>query len=641
MTTPPDRTFSDVLSNLPENNVGSITPADVGAIANLAKTSTFHDGAAETPAAAFKALFTRYIPHGATGTSDDIYYARLMGLNAVTTATGTSKYRSSAGDLSGTTSGAQYAVASATVAQPRVFTYSWDLAVRSGKQSFWAVTFYYLPSGTAWPETPTPSVSTVDSNWDAVKVHHSEPFWANSPVEYGAPTSTVEWVSESSGSRTIVLEPGDTVVPVVEYWGSGTAGDDPSAMETSLIKWSLDVVSTGVAGTVPQDDAQYWSAVSNRASVEALLNQTSDVVTTAAMTSRPIFIDDVTASGLPVSEDVLAGTTVYLTGEKRMFTYRGGGNATDWVEVANLNTAFNNRRPVVAESTSSLTTLAAAGNYSAGTLAYDTTDYGLKVWDGTGWLAFATRQSGGKYPRIVSAATGSLPAATAVAPGTVLFDESTKELKVSDGTNLFTVKDLDAAVVATSGTALPTTGTVGQQFYLTSGTQQGLYTYTNTTVGWTKPWHMPWGYIGGVKLASGVGSPTTTNTAVGASNIVNTVNVGTMAVTFTAVANRTYRFHWYASWQGATATVSPIATDLVVLKPGATSGLRYGNVAVTPTGNYAFNTGVAYATDLPAGSNVVYVRQYIGGSGTPTPNYDGTGPWSLLVEDIGPSAAPA
>jgi len=639
MTTPPDRTFADVLSNLPENNVGSITPADVGAIANLAKTSTFHDGAAGTGDTAFKALITRYVPAGSSGTADDIYHARLMDVNSATTGGGgTNTYRSASGDLSGTENGVQYA---ASTAQPRVFTYSWDLAVRSGKQSFWAVTFYYLPAGTAWPLSPTTSTSTVDSNWDSVKVHHSEPFWANSPVEYGPAPSTVEWVSETSGSRTVVLEPGDTVVPVVEYWGSGTAGDDPSSMDTSLIKWSLDVVSGGVAGTVPQDDAQYWETVSNRASVEALLNQTSSVDTAAAMTSRPIFIDDVTASQLPVTSDVLAGTTVYLTGEKRMFTYRGGGALTDWVEVANLNTAFNNRRPVVAEPTSSLTTFATAGNYGAGALAYDTTDYGLKVWDGTGWLAFATRQSGGKYPRIISAATGSLPAATAVAPGTVLFDETTKELKVSDGTSLLTVRDLD---LATSGSVLPGSGTVGQQFYLTSGTQQGLYTYTSATagVGWTKPWHMPWGVLAAVTVGSDQGTSATGITTAG---FPGTAMTGFDSGVIPAMpAGRRLKISFRASIKQFTGPAVQTVTLRKSVGGGAVGDVTrlWSQEAVPVTGGsgtgaatvsgFHVETSLAgthqYTCSLHASANTVSVLNTVAGG-------------LLVVEDIGPAASPA
>jgi hypothetical protein len=639
MTTP-DRSFEEVLAGLPENNIGSITPADVGAIANLAKNSTFHDGAATVADAAFHPLFAKYVPKGATGLTDDIPYARLMSLNGASTI----NYRTQSGNLLSTDNGVQYSGTGAT--QPRVFTYSWDIAVNSGKQSFWAVTFYYLPAGSSWPLTPQDSGTyAIDANWDVVKVHYSEPFWSNEPVEYGLSTTATRWVAESSGSRTIVLEPGDTLVPVVEYWGAGTGADTVAAMDTDLVKWSLDVTTVGVAASpLPQDDDNYWTTVSNRAATEALLSPSSTLTTTVI--SRPIFIDnDITdPASLPTGTDVLAGTTVYLTGTKQMFTYRGdtaGTTALDWVEIANLNVIYDDTRKIVVPGDDLV--LPSANAVPVGTLAVD--DYGLMVSDGSAWQQFASVQSGGKYPRIVSRASTTSPAPTLAnyAPGTIFFDESTKELKAYDGTSLVTVKDLDAAVAATSGTAFPSSPVVGQQFYLTTtvgSDRPGLYTYTNSTVGWSKPWNYPWGWVNGVAISSYPSTPTPPPLISSTSAALNG-----MTFTFTAVRGRIYRLNWYVAGTN-TSTTSSFNLDLLV------AGTRVHNsVTYMPTGAYLAASGSTYLTTgastafsngsyITAGSKTVAANYSLNASGSVTPSIASTAPWVLWVEDVGPADAP-
>lgn len=149
-----------------------------------------------------------------------------------------------------------------------------------------------------------------------------------------------------------------------------------------------------------------------------------------------------------------------------------------------------------------------------------------------------------------------------------------------------------------------------------------LLVYTTATTGWVPPWNAPWGRVGSASTAtaqSGVGASLTDLTSL-------TMNV-------TLVANRYYRATLHVPYTQVTTAGT---ADFVILN------------GVTGIGGFAATLAATeYATAsisclFTASSGAATIKgQAKTTAGTVTTNVTANSPALLVVEDVGPSAAPA
>jgi hypothetical protein len=178
-----------------------------------------------------------------------------------------------------------------------------------------------------------------------------------------------------------------------------------------------------------------------------------------------------------------------------------------------------------------------------------------------------------------------------------------------------------AVVVCTSG-GRPSSPPEGMVIYETDTDK--LLTYTTSTTGWVPPWNMPWGRISSA-------TSTAATTAIGAS----AADVNNLSVTFTAVANRYYKTTIHLPiYQQATSDgfVSLSLTD------GSNAEQVQTQQVVRSGGSQSFT--LTHVGTIASGSATRKARISVtAGSGTVA--YAANYPALILVEDIGPSAAPA
>ena len=179
-------------------------------------------------------------------------------------------------------------------------------------------------------------------------------------------------------------------------------------------------------------------------------------------------------------------------------------------------------------------------------------------------------------------------------------------------------------VTCTSGTR-PSSPPEGMTIYETDTDK--LLTYTTATTGWVAPWNTPWGRIGSA-------ASTAATSSIGSSN----TDVNGLSVTWTAVANRYY----------LTTVMVPIYQQTTA------AGVAYLSVAdgsnnekivsqvTCPAGSAATLT-VRILETVTAGSTTrkARIKQDGGGGATGAIAYASNYPATILVEDLGPSAAPA
>ena len=149
---------------------------------------------------------------------------------------------------------------------------------------------------------------------------------------------------------------------------------------------------------------------------------------------------------------------------------------------------------------------------------------------------------------------------------------------------------------------------------------EGLYTYNGTA--WRKGpgWNAPWG-----RVASSLKTTTTS---------LSTTVADVTSVTFTAVANRYYKVHFFSPYlsMGAAGACDVILTDV--------SNTQVTVANFSPRGIGFFEpVNLMYLETPSAGSVTRKIRAVLS---TSTGNIFGsaTAPAVLIVEDIGPSGAP-
>lgn len=152
-----------------------------------------------------------------------------------------------------------------------------------------------------------------------------------------------------------------------------------------------------------------------------------------------------------------------------------------------------------------------------------------------------------------------------------------------------------------------------------------LKTYSTATTGWNPPWNMPWGTVAKVQVSTGVSALTSSSLT----------DIAGLSVTFTPVANRIYKLTAFCKFYGNAAANVDVAIDV-------SGTARAYDTLVIPSASLNFVTALAqtYITGLTATSTTIKGR-WSTTAGTLTAQLDANFPWFLLVEDIGPSGAPA
>jgi hypothetical protein len=174
-----------------------------------------------------------------------------------------------------------------------------------------------------------------------------------------------------------------------------------------------------------------------------------------------------------------------------------------------------------------------------------------------------------------------------------------------------------ALVKATSSTR-PASPGEGSAVYETDTDK--LMVYTTATTGWQPPWNLPWG-----RIAHAV--QTSAQTGIGAS----LTDLTSLTATITMVANRYYKVTLFVPF-------SQVAADGAAILAIDQAGTQIASSGFTAAVGYF----TEHAAAITTGSGSVTIKGRASTSaGTLSTNVAATSPALLLIEDVGPSAAPA
>ena len=194
------------------------------------------------------------------------------------------------------------------------------------------------------------------------------------------------------------------------------------------------------------------------------------------------------------------------------------------------------------------------------------------------------------------------------------------------------------ATTAARDTAI-TSPVAGMVAFIDSGdANEGFYVYHGATGGWQKGpgWNAPWGVV--AATAGGTSSRGIATTTSNSSTTSSAIDWSGLTVTFTAVTNRIYR----------TTAFGMLASDNAV-------GSDYAELSITNSSNTVIAASRAVVQSLViegrsvitvetglTGSNMRKVRIVrASGTGNVSGSASATRQASIVVEDIGPSGAPA
>lgn len=178
-------------------------------------------------------------------------------------------------------------------------------------------------------------------------------------------------------------------------------------------------------------------------------------------------------------------------------------------------------------------------------------------------------------------------------------------------------------VITCRSTTRPTNVSKGQVIFETD-TGSVLVWYGATT-GWKPPWNTAWGHVGSAAVTTDNGG------------ITSLVDLAGLSVTFTAVAGRRYKITLDAYLN---SSAGGDISSLVIANGGGTQ-LQSSQAYMPATGVSVRQVAMVTATP-GAGSTTYKARASRAiGSGTLALAAGATYPAVIVVEDIGPSAAPA
>lgn len=179
-----------------------------------------------------------------------------------------------------------------------------------------------------------------------------------------------------------------------------------------------------------------------------------------------------------------------------------------------------------------------------------------------------------------------------------------------------------AVIVCDSTADYPSSPVEGMTVYDKGA--DALRVYTTATTTWKAPWNLPWGRIGGA-------SSTASTTSISSSNS----DINNLSVAFTAVGNRYYK----------TTVQVPIYQQTTNDGFVSLSIADGSNVEQITSQRRVLTSDVATLTLVHVGTitsgSVTRKARINVTNGTGTIAYASNYPATILVEDIGPSGAPA
>jgi len=166
----------------------------------------------------------------------------------------------------------------------------------------------------------------------------------------------------------------------------------------------------------------------------------------------------------------------------------------------------------------------------------------------------------------------------------------------------------------------------GMTAYIDSAdSSEGLYSYTGIRWNRGPSWNAPWGVVSNVQTTTTQGSITTR---------VAVTSMTTGSITY--VANRLLRVTVQTPKMATTLADSRIE---VFLMNGATTVSSC--TSISPTAFSGQTTGLSFFETTTAGARTYSLEIGRNDASTVTTNASATNPFQLIVEDIGPSGAPA
>lgn len=165
---------------------------------------------------------------------------------------------------------------------------------------------------------------------------------------------------------------------------------------------------------------------------------------------------------------------------------------------------------------------------------------------------------------------------------------------------------------------------------LTSPTE-GMAAYINDIdaltvyngVAWRPPWNLPWGAVGVATATAVQGSITTV------------VDLTSLTTTFTAIAGRRYRVTFSVPARNSSAD----NRNIVLLTDGSNNQLDFAGLVMGQANQTETMIGSTYLDGLSGSTTLKLRGQAV--AGTMTVQAATGAAASLVVEDIGPSAAPS
>lgn len=187
------------------------------------------------------------------------------------------------------------------------------------------------------------------------------------------------------------------------------------------------------------------------------------------------------------------------------------------------------------------------------------------------------------------------------------------------------------AVIVCTSTTRPSSPPEGMVIYETDTDK--MLTYTTSTTGWVPPWNQPWGIVA---TTSGGTSGYAYSRSTSTQSMTTATDVTNATATFTVVANRLYKITGMAAMTHSAG--STIGSLTIVIDSVTSAGVNIPvNVAGANNDRHAVITTI---TTLSAGSHTIKM-QAATPSGTLTLQGATGQPTVFMVEDIGPSGAPA
>jgi hypothetical protein len=154
---------------------------------------------------------------------------------------------------------------------------------------------------------------------------------------------------------------------------------------------------------------------------------------------------------------------------------------------------------------------------------------------------------------------------------------------------------------------------------------EGLYTYNGTA--WRKGpgWNAPWGVISYVQ---------TTTAQTGITTRVDVTSMTTGSITY--VANRLLRIT--VQTPKMSGSVADTRLEVFLMNGATTLSSCTSTTVVAGVGN---STNLSFYDTTTAGARTYDLEVALSGAGTGSISASATNPFQLIVEDIGPSGAPA